>query len=44
MKNTEEFSLDIICKSKNRKVSVLLTVYHALKAYWRSGGIAPLIL
>jgi hypothetical protein len=25
-------------------VSVLLTEHHAIKAYWGSGGIAPIIL
>jgi hypothetical protein len=26
------------------KVSLCLTKHHAMKVYWRSGGIAPLIL
>jgi hypothetical protein len=29
-------------KGKAKVVPVLLTEHHAMKAYWRSGGIAPL--
>jgi hypothetical protein len=29
---------------KGKVVSVLLTEHHAIKAYWESGGITPLIL
>jgi hypothetical protein len=33
------------CKGKGKVVPVLfLTEHHAMKAYWGSGGIAPLIL
>jgi hypothetical protein len=33
------------CKGKGQVVPVLLlTEHHAMKAYWGSGGIAPLIL
>jgi hypothetical protein len=31
-------------KGKGKVVPVLLTEHHAIKAYWGSGGIAPLIL
>jgi hypothetical protein len=31
-------------KVKGKFVPVLLTEHHAMKAYWGSGGIAPLIL
>jgi hypothetical protein len=32
---------ELICNGK--VVPVLLTEHHAMKAYWGSGGIAPLI-
>jgi hypothetical protein len=31
-------------KVKGKVVPVFLTEHHAMKAYWGSGGIAPLIL
>jgi hypothetical protein len=31
-------------KVKGKVVPVLLTEHHAVKKYWGSGGIAPLIL
>jgi hypothetical protein len=31
-------------KVKGKVVPVLLTKHHAIKAYWGSGGTAPLIL
>jgi hypothetical protein len=31
-------------RSKKVKLSLCLTKHHAMKAYWRSGGIAPRIL
>jgi hypothetical protein len=31
-------------KKVNVKLSLYLTKHHAMKAYWGSGGIAPLIL
>jgi hypothetical protein len=31
-------------KNKGKVVPCALTKYHAMKAYWRSGGKAPLIL
>jgi hypothetical protein len=33
-----------VCKGKGKVVPVLLTEHHAMKAYWGSGCIAPLIL
>jgi hypothetical protein len=33
-----------LSKVKGKVVPVLLTEHHAMKAYWGSGGIAPLIL
>jgi len=34
-----------MCKGKGKDVSVIfLTEHHAMKAYWGSGSIAPLIL
>jgi hypothetical protein len=36
---------DSICNTKVKvKLSLCLTKHHAMKAYWGSGGIAPLIL
>jgi hypothetical protein len=35
--------LEYLCKGKVVPV-LLLTEHHAMKAYWGSGGIAPLIL
>jgi hypothetical protein len=31
-------------KVKGKVIPVLLTKHHAMKAYWGSGGIVPLIL
>jgi hypothetical protein len=34
-----------VCKVKvNVKLSLCLTKHHAMKTYWGSGGVAPLIL
>jgi hypothetical protein len=39
-----EITLTSNLKGKGKVVPVLLTKHHAMKAYWGSGGIAPLIL
>jgi hypothetical protein len=31
-------------RGKSKVVPVLLTEHHAMKAYWKNGGIAPLSL
>jgi hypothetical protein len=39
------FFLAVLLVNGNDKfVPVFLTKHHAIKAYWKSGGIAPLIL
>jgi hypothetical protein len=34
----------LMCKGEGNVPVLLLTEHHAMKAYWGSGGIAPLIL
>jgi len=33
-----------VCLTKHHAVKTFLMKHHAMKAYWWSGGIAPLIL
>jgi len=40
----EVSSILLKIKVKGKFILVLLTEHHAMKAYWRSGGITPRIL
>jgi hypothetical protein len=47
MRKEKEVKVKVKGKGKGKgkgKVSLCLTKYHTMKAYWESGGIAPLIL